>query len=89
MKIEFDEDKDRRNIAKHGISLARSVELAMLAVKRDDRFDYGEERFRAWGTLEGEYFALAFTIRGERVRPISLRRARQEEVERHVATKDD
>jgi len=89
MKIEFDEAKDRGNIANHGISLARAVEPALLVVKRDNRFDYGEERFRAWGTIEGECFALAFTIRGDRVRPISLRRARQEEVERHVATKDD
>lgn len=84
MKIEFDSAKDEANIAKHGISLARAADLEMLAVKRDDRFAYGEERFRAWGLIDGEAYCLAFTTRDERVRPISLRRAHAKEVKRHV-----
>lgn len=84
MKIEFDADKDKANIAKHGISLSCAADLDMLAVLRDDRFAYGEERFRAWGLIDGEAYCLAFTTRGDRVRAISLRRAHTKEVKRHV-----
>ena len=84
MQIEFDPDKDAANIAKHGVSLARAVDLEMLAVKQDDRFDYGEMRFRAWGLIEGMAYCLAFTTRDGRVRTISLRRAHEREMKRHA-----
>ena len=47
MDVEFDPAKDDANVAKHGISLARAADMNMLSVKRDGRYDYGEERFRA------------------------------------------
>jgi uncharacterized protein (DUF4415 family) len=49
----FDLDKDRRNRAKHGISLARWVDMTMWAVLHDDRVGYGEERYRAFGEIDG------------------------------------
>lgn len=64
MAIEFDSAKNATNVAKHGISLARADELEMLAVRHDSRFDYGEERFRAWGLIDGKAYCLAFTTRG-------------------------
>lgn len=84
MSIDFDPDKDERNIAKHGISLARAADMEMLAVKRDERFSYGELRFRAWGTIDGGAYCFAFTTRGNRTRAISLRRAHKKEMKRHV-----
>ena len=42
MVVSFDPDKDRVNVAKHGISLARAVDFAIEAVVADDRYDYGE-----------------------------------------------
>lgn len=84
MDIEFDADKDASNIAKHGVSLARAVDLDMLAVEPDARFAYGEERFRAWGLIAGEAYCLAFTTRGDRVRAISLRRAHAKEMKRYA-----
>lgn len=84
MKIEFDPTKEEANVAKHGISLSRAVDFEMLAVLRDDRFDYGEARFRAWGLIAGEAYCLAFTIRKDGVRPISLRRAHDKEMKRYV-----
>lgn len=83
MEIEFDPTKDAINIAKHQISLSRAVDFEMLAVRADDRFDYGEERFRAWGMIDGEPHCLAFTTRGGRVRAISLRRAHAKEMKRY------
>ena len=82
--IEFDGTKDATNVAKHGISLARAADLQMLEVRRDNRFDYGEERFRAWGLIDGEAYCLAFTTRNGVVRPISLRRAHIKEMKRNV-----
>jgi uncharacterized DUF497 family protein len=35
--VEFDAAKDARNVAKHGISLARAADLEVHAVERDDR----------------------------------------------------
>jgi len=82
MKTEFDPIKDAANIQKHGISLARAVEMNVLAVVEDDRFD--EPRFRAYGTIDGEAFCLAFTLRDDVTRVISLRRAHLKETRRYV-----
>ena len=85
MGVAFDPEKDARNIAKHGISLARAVEMDMAAarVREDDRFDYGETRYIAFGEIEDELHCLVFTFRGSRVRAISLRKANRTESMRH------
>lgn len=67
------------------MSLARAVDLDMLAIKHDERFDYGEMRFRAWGLIDGLAHCLAFTTRNDRVRAISLRRVHLKELKRHAA----
>jgi len=85
IQIEFDPAKDEANIAKHGVTLARAADLDMLAVKQDERFDYGEMRFRAWGLIDGLAYCLAFTTRDDRVRAISLRRVRAKELKRHAS----
>ncbi len=84
MEIEFDPAKDAANIEKHGISLARAADFTSLDVKLDTSFDYGEERYRAWGLIDGEVYCFAFTTRGDRVRAISLRRAHDKEFKRNV-----
>jgi uncharacterized DUF497 family protein len=80
----FDPAKEAINLAKHGVSLARWVDLKVLAIVRDDRFDYGEPRYRAYGVIDGASYCLVFTVRNERHRPISLRRAHTKEMRRHV-----
>jgi uncharacterized DUF497 family protein len=55
-----------------------------LAIVDDDRFDYGEPRYRAYGLIDGIAHCLVFTIRNEQYRPISLRRAHAKEMKRHV-----
>lgn len=76
--------KDVRNLAKHRVSLACWDELEILALIKDDRFDYGEVRYRAYGLIDGVAHCLAFTVRDEQVRPISLRRAHAREIKRYV-----
>lgn len=82
MDIEFDPAKDASNIDKHGISLSRAVDLEVLAYVEDDRF--AEPRFRLYGLIDGMAHCLAGTMRGEKVRVISLRRAHKEEMDRYV-----
>lgn len=82
MKIEFDPAKDAANVAKHGISLARAGDLVVLSIIADDRF--AEERYRAYGLIDGIAHCLAYTMRGEVYRVISLRRAHAKEMKRHV-----
>jgi uncharacterized DUF497 family protein len=79
--IEFDPAKDKINIAKHGVSMARAVELTAIVVIADDRFD--EPRFRLYGTIDGVAHCAAVTMRGSVVRVINLRRAHRKEMRRH------
>jgi hypothetical protein len=81
---DFDPAKDAINRSKHGISLTRWVDLDVYAIVRDDRFQYGEPRYRAYGVIDGATYCLAFTIRDGRYRPISLRRAHAKEMRRHA-----
>jgi uncharacterized DUF497 family protein len=80
----FDDAKDEINKAQHGISLARAFDIEIVSFAEDDRFDYGEIRYRAWGYIDGKPYFLSYTLRKGEVRPISLRRAHAKEIRRHV-----
>jgi uncharacterized DUF497 family protein len=60
---DFDPGKEAVNLAKHRISLARWVHLEDFTIVPDDRFDYGEPRYRAYGYIDGAAYCLVFTIR--------------------------
>jgi uncharacterized DUF497 family protein len=83
--IAFDPEKNAINIAKHGISLARAEDMNMetAVIVTDDRFDYGEVRYLAFGDIDGSSHCLVFTLRRNEVRAISLRRANRKEIKRH------
>jgi uncharacterized protein len=85
MDIEFDPAKDAANIETHGLSLADAAafDLATAAVLIDDRKDYGETRFRAFGRIEGQGYCLVFVVRDNNLRPISFRRAHEKEMRRY------
>jgi uncharacterized DUF497 family protein len=51
---DFDPAKDAINLSKHGVSLARWIDLEIFAIARDDRFDYGEVRYRAYGLIDAQ-----------------------------------
>lgn len=84
--IVFDPAKDEANIAKHGLSLARATDFMMeeARVSLDERADYGEARFIAVGQLDQRLHVLIFTVREGSIRAISLRKANDREVKRHV-----
>jgi uncharacterized protein len=82
--VGFNSSKDAINLAKHGVSLARWVDLDIFAVVNDDRFEYGEPRYRGYGLIDSLAYCLVFTIRDGQYRPISLRRAHAKEMKRHA-----
>ena len=86
MRIEFDPSKDASNLAKHGISLVRAVDLDWDAalVWIDERQQYGELRMIPLAPQSGILYCVAFVDRGNVRRVISLRRANRREVKHYV-----
>ena len=82
MKIEFDDDKNAKNIRERGISfeLAADFDLKTARIWPDTRKDYGEDRYIALGYIADRLFSMAFTNRDDVIRIISLRKANPREV---------
>ena len=84
MPFVFDPNKDAANIGTHGLSLGAFEGFdAEPLVLVDDRFDYGEVRYQAFGRIGGKGHCLVYTIRAGKVRPISFRRAHAKEMRRY------
>lgn len=83
--IVFDPAKDVANIAKHGVSLDRARDFVFedSLIEADDRFDYEERRWVAYGDLDGRLYVLVFVVRDDMTRVISLRKANERE-KRHA-----
>ena len=81
MEITFDPAKNERNIRERGISFeqAREFDFETALYVEDAREDYGEKRFRALGSIRRRLHVLVFTMRGETLRVISLRKANRKE----------
>ncbi len=81
MKLEWDPAKRTRTLEERGLDFADVVqfgwETAIYAV--DQRREYGEERFVAFGFMDAVFVSLAYTIRNDTLRVISLRRANRRE----------
>ena len=81
MDFEWDENKRRRNIKKHGVDfLEAALVLASAPVILEDcRHNYGEPRYLAFGEMKGLLFVVAFTLREDIIRLISARRGNARE----------
>ncbi|MEI8189497.1 MAG: BrnT family toxin [candidate division NC10 bacterium] len=83
-EFEFDPRKSASNREKHGIdfievqALWNDERLLEVPVRSED-----EPRFLVIGTIAAKLWAVFITYRGERVRIISARRARVEEIQRY------
>jgi uncharacterized DUF497 family protein len=81
MIITFDPAKRLMTLAERGLDMARAGEIFEddhLTV-RDDRRDYGEDRFISVGFLDGRMVFLAWTRRVDALRVISMRKANDRE----------
>lgn len=86
IEIEFDTEKDGKNLAKHGVSLAEAVDFdwAMADIEEDLRNIYVERRFRATGLLHDRLHVLVYCVRGPLKRIISLRKANVRESQKYA-----
>ncbi len=82
MEFEYDDAKSRANSTKHGIDFVQAQELwddpdrVEVPVRRVD-----EPRAVVIGKIGKKHWSVVITYRGERIRIISVRRSRKEEVE--------
>ena len=82
MEFEFDARKSRSNQKKHGIDFDRAQglwddpELIVVPARSSD-----EPRILVVGKIEHVHWSAIVTYRGDRLRIISVRRSREEEIE--------
>ena len=81
MGFEFDQQKSERNRTKHGIDFRKAQRLwhdrDLLEIPARTA---GESRYLVIGRIGGKHWSAVITYREDRIRIISVRRARPEEV---------
>ena len=80
--FEWDDDKARINLDQHKIDFDDAKLVfrdSGVLDDPDDTMDYGEDRFRAVGFVNGRLIAVFYTERDERIRIISARKATRKE----------
>jgi len=81
MKFEWDENKRKLNLAKHGIDFKDAYQIfdGITFTFEDDRYNYGEGRYITIGMLRGTVVVVAHTESDDVIRLISIRRATKHE----------
>jgi uncharacterized DUF497 family protein len=81
MRIEWDDAKRESNIVKHGIDFVdvEGIFEGETITIRDDRYDYGEERFITLGLLDGRVVVIVHSEAESVIRVISVRKATKNE----------
>ena len=86
MEFEWDENKRRINLQTHNLDFANAnlafTESAFIIP--DDREDYGENRYILLGLMRERIVVIAFTIRDNVIRVISMRKANKRERKSYV-----
>jgi uncharacterized DUF497 family protein len=81
-RFEFDPRKSLLNKLKHGIDFKKAQALwndpRLLEIEART---IDEPRWLVIGVIEGKHWGAVVTYRGERIRIISVRRSRQEEIQ--------
>ncbi|PPK65347.1 hypothetical protein B0F88_12135 [Methylobacter tundripaludum] len=83
MNFEWDENKSNACFTQRGFDFAYVVHAFLdpdRLVKKDMRWDYGEERYQLLGAIDRRVFFVVYTLRGSAIRIISARKANQREV---------
>ena len=82
MEFEFDPAKSAANATKHGVDF----ETAQALWEDPDRLQipartHGELRFMLIGRIADKHWSAVFTVREDKIRIVSVRRSRENEVE--------
>ncbi len=80
MEFEFDPDKSAANREKHGLDFATAQRLWLVSGAQKPLAFPGEVRHLRIALLGDRFWSAVFTLRGTKIRLISVRRARQDEV---------
>ena len=86
MEFEWADAKSDACFAQRGFDFAYAIRAFLDSnriMSRDYRRDYGEDRYRLLGVIEGRVFVVIFTIRNSTIRIISARKANKREVEEY------
>ena len=86
MEFEWDGAKSDACLTHRGFDFAYVLRAFLdedRIVGRDRRWDYGEDRYRLLGAIEGRVFVVIYTMRGSAMRIISARKANRREVREH------
>ena len=87
MKFEWDDEKNRENMRRHGIDFADATEVFThpMLTSLDDRKDYGEDRWVGIGLMQNIVAVVVYVewIEEDRVRFISARPALHHERKRY------
>jgi uncharacterized DUF497 family protein len=89
--FEWDREKAETNLKKHGVDFADAARVFDDEARLewlDDRDDYGEERFSTVGEVHGRIIFVSYTVRDDRIRLISARRASKLEREEYHANRE-
>lgn len=92
MRFEWDEQKNQSNILKNGVDFIDCKEMFFNGALRqyiDDRKNYGEVRYTAYGYVNNRLMNVVFTERKLNIiRIISFRKANHREVVRYEKIKN-
>jgi uncharacterized protein len=86
MNFEWDDHKNESNIVNHGFDFADADRIfnAPMVIDRDEREDYGEDRWIATGLLDSRIVVVVYTEPDDRtIRVVSLRKALSHERRRY------
>lgn len=78
LQFEWDEIKSQSCLKVRGFDFAYAISSfadPRRIVIPDERFPYGESRYRLLGQIDGRLFVLVYTFRGKSIRIISARKA--------------
>jgi uncharacterized protein len=85
MKITFDPAKDEWTRRERGFSLSLGLTVIrnQVASQFDRRQDYGEDRIISYGYAGDRLHVCVYTVRGDELRIISVRKANKSEVKKY------
>ena len=83
VKFEWDARKRASNILKHGLDFADVPQVfdSPMLNRIDDRRHYGEVRHVGMGSLDDRVVLVVYTLRGNTIRIISMRKANERETQ--------
>jgi uncharacterized DUF497 family protein len=86
MEFDWDDIKSNACLKERDFDFATAAQCFMdphRLISRDNRFDYGEDRFQVLGKIDKRVFFVTYTMRAEVIQIISARKANQREVKRY------